>query len=163
MALTLVAVLLLVVTVPNLGTVFRAARADGVPGTFTAVRLSCVQHPGHVSCVWSGGFRSDDGTVRRTGVELYGSDRDTHRAGTRTRAVDIGHDTRVYGPGGSAEWLFSALLVGLALTILLTLYAPLLRRPSPRPARRGPGGQEEREAMADRRSASGPGAETIGQ
>lgn len=147
LVLTFVAGLLLVVTVPNLGTVLRAARAEGASGVFVPRELSCVSHPGHESCVWTGDFRSDDGRDVRTGVEMYGSDRGTHRAGQPASAVDIGSAGRVYGPGGSNEWLFSALLIALALGLLGYLHGRwLLRllgassRPGPAPGPEGAAG-----------------------
>jgi hypothetical protein len=127
-ALTLVGVLLLYVAVPNIGPVVRAARADGLAGVFTAERLHCVRHPGHESCNWIGRFRSDDGTVRRTGVTFYGSTRDSHRAGEETRALDIGRSNRIYGPEGSSEWVFTMLMLLAGLGILSRLYTGPLRR-----------------------------------
>lgn len=126
--LTLIAAFLLYLAVPNIGTAVRAARADGTPGVFTARELTCVQHPGHESCVWIGEFRSDDGSTGRSGIEMYGSDRYSNVAGGRTRAVDIGLTGRVYGPGGSNEWVFTALLLASGLGILLWQYGGPLRR-----------------------------------
>ncbi|MEU4579625.1 hypothetical protein ACBI99_07620 [Nonomuraea sp. ATR24] len=126
--LTLVAVFLLYLAVPNAGTAVRAARADGVAGTFTPRELICIVHPGHESCVWTGEFRSGDGSSDRAGVELYGSDRYSNRAGSPVRAVDIGLPGRVYGPGGSNEWVFTALMIVSGLGILLWLYGGPLRR-----------------------------------
>ncbi|WP_238498553.1 hypothetical protein [Streptosporangium sp. KLBMP 9127] len=127
-ALTLLAAFLLFLAVPSIGTAVRAARADGVAGTFTGQRLDCVQHPGHESCVWTGEFATGDGTVQRTGIEMYGSDRYTHRAGQPAPAVDIGHRSRVYGPGGSNEWVFTAVLILAAVAILVAAYGRPLRR-----------------------------------
>ncbi|GLW05819.1 hypothetical protein Misp01_09490 [Microtetraspora sp. NBRC 13810] len=128
--LVLVAVYLLYLAVPNIGPAVRAARADGVPGVFTAQQRECVQHPGHESCVWTGDFRSDDNSVRRTQVDLYGSERDSLRAGERTRAFDIGRDGRVYGPGGSNEWVIVALMILLSAGILtFTAIRGPIRRP----------------------------------
>ncbi|XVQ84283.1 hypothetical protein ACQP2K_36540 [Microbispora siamensis] len=152
--LTMVAAFLVYLAVPTMGTAIRAARADGTPGVFTPRHLSCVQHPGHESCVWSGEFRSADGTIRRPDVEMYGSDRSTHRQGTPAAAVDVGAASRVYGPGGSNEWVFSALLLLVALAIVWAVYGTPLRRLF---------GQPSPSAMRARRSASGPGAETMGQ
>ncbi|WP_327045653.1 hypothetical protein OG320_28840 [Microbispora sp. NBC_01189] len=126
-ALTLFALFLLFLTVPGIGPAVRAARADGVPGTFTARSVDCVRHPGHESCTWNGDFRSDDGAVRRDGVELYGADRDMLREGQQTRAVDVGRPSRVYGPGGSMEWVFTALLLLAAAGILLVAYGGPVR------------------------------------
>ncbi|SPL89932.1 unnamed protein product [[Actinomadura] parvosata subsp. kistnae] len=111
--------LLLFWSVPELGPTVRAARADGVSGVFTARELRCVQHPGHESCVWAGDFASGDGRVVRHDVELYGSDRTTLTAGRTIQAVDTGRASRVYGPDGSGEWLFTGLLTlaGAALVL----------------------------------------------
>ncbi|MFC0865704.1 hypothetical protein ACFHYQ_25740 [Sphaerimonospora cavernae] len=152
--LTLIPVFLLYLTVPNIGPVVRAARADGIAGTFTARRVDCVQHPGHESCTWSGDFRSADGAVHRTDIALYGADRDMLRAGQETAAVDVGRAGRVYGPGGSMEWVFTALLILAALAILTALYGGPLRR-----ALAG----HTRAATAVRSDTSRSGAETIGQ
>ncbi|GAA2392434.1 hypothetical protein GCM10010404_57110 [Nonomuraea africana] len=127
-AMTLVAVFLLYLATPNVGLVIRAARADGFPGTFTAERLYCVQHPGHESCSWIGTFRSDDGTVRRAEVAMHDSGRESYRAGTETRAIDVGRPNRVYGPEGSQEWMFTALLLLGGVAILAYLYVPPLMR-----------------------------------
>ncbi|WP_283133031.1 hypothetical protein [Rhizohabitans arisaemae] len=128
--LALLGLLLLYVAVPQLGPAVRAARADGVTGTFTARELACVQHPGHESCTWTGDFVSDDRRAVRAGIELYGSDRDTLAAGAATRAVDTGRAGRVYGPGGSREWVFTVLIVvvGLATTGGALSRSPWLRR-----------------------------------
>lgn len=126
-ALTLVALFLLYLAVPSIGPAVQAARADGIAGSFTARRLDCIQHPGHESCTWTGDFRSADGTMRRAGVALYGADRDMLRAGQQTRAVDVGRPNRVYGPGGSMEWVFTALLLLAALGLLFFLYGRPLR------------------------------------
>ncbi|GGK90752.1 hypothetical protein Sme01_52990 [Sphaerisporangium melleum] len=128
LALTLVGAFLLYLAVPNIGPVVRAARADGVPGVFTAESVSCISHPGHESCSWSGDFLSTDGTIRRTGITLYGADRDMLRPGQRTPAVDIGRESRVYGPGGSNEWVFTALLLLAGLAVMLFPYVRPLRR-----------------------------------
>ncbi|WP_329087277.1 MULTISPECIES: hypothetical protein [unclassified Streptosporangium] len=152
--LTLFAGLLVYLAVPNMGTVIRAARADGTPGVFVPRELFCVQHPGHESCVWTGEFRSGDGMTRRAEVEMYGSDRASHREGEPAPAVDVGSASRVYGPGGSNEWVFTALLLVAALAIVWFLYGGPLRRAL---------GQRSRPAMRARRSASGPGTDTMGQ
>ncbi|WP_169982586.1 MULTISPECIES: hypothetical protein [unclassified Microbispora] len=125
--LTFLAAFLLFLAVPSIGPVVRAARADGVPGSFTARQVECVRHPGHESCTWTGDFRSSDGAVLRTGVALYGADREMLREGQRTPAVDVGRQNRVYGPGGSMEWVFTALLLLAALGILYAAYGRPVR------------------------------------
>ncbi|MFC4586740.1 hypothetical protein [Sphaerisporangium corydalis] len=129
-ALTLIGAFLLYLVIPNIGPAVRAARADGAPGVFTARSVSCVEHPGHESCSWMGDFRSDAGGADRP-VALYGSDRDSLRPGMETRAFDVGRPNLVYGPGGSREWVFTALLLLAGLAILVFPYAGLLMR-SPR-------------------------------
>ncbi|TXK40168.1 hypothetical protein [Nonomuraea sp. C10] len=116
--LLLVAALALSWTLPGIGPALRLATGHGLRGTFTAQRLDCLRHPGHESCAWTGAFRSRDGLVQRTEVTLAGSDRGTHRAGQRVEAVDVGLTNRVYGPGGSAEWVFTVLLALAELALL---------------------------------------------
>jgi peptidoglycan/LPS O-acetylase OafA/YrhL len=128
-ALALLAILLVYLAVPNIGPTLRAARADGVPGEFTARELYCVQHPGHETCTWSGEFRADGGGVRAD-VAFYGADREMLQQGQRARAFDVGRSGQVYGPGGSNEWVltFLLLLAGLALLGYLFVLTPLRAR-----------------------------------
>jgi len=128
---------MLFLSLPNIGPALRAARLDGSAGVFTARRLACIQHPGHESCSWTGEFRSDDGTVHRTGVTLYGGDSGSLRVGRHVRAVDVGRPSRVYARG-SREWVFNTILLlgGAALFGgALVRYAlnRSRRRRSPRP------------------------------
>jgi hypothetical protein len=109
---------LLALTLPSLGPTVRAARADGVRGTFTAADLRCVNHGGHEACSWYGVFTPARGTATAQEVYLYGSDRDMLRPGRRTAAVDVGRGNRVYGPGGSREWVFVGLLTLTGLGLL---------------------------------------------
>lgn len=122
--LLLLAALLMSCAVPALGPALRLAQGDGRPGTFTARRLDCIRHPGHESCTWIGEFRSHDGVVNRTGVTLAGSGRETHHAGQQTNAVDVGLAGRVYGPDGSSEWIFTALLLLAVLALLAFVLVP---------------------------------------
>ncbi|RKS05121.1 hypothetical protein DFP74_0712 [Nocardiopsis sp. Huas11] len=96
----------------------RAARGEGTPGVFTAIALSCVQHPGHESCGCDGTFAGAGGGPDRE-VTLHGAGRDTCEVGAEIAAVDAGSDTRVYGPDGSREWIFSALLLAGAGAVAL--------------------------------------------
>ncbi|SDJ74697.1 hypothetical protein [Nonomuraea jiangxiensis] len=123
--LLLVAGLLVSCTAPALGPALRLAGGDGRPGTFTARHLECVQHPGHETCTWIGDFRSEDGAVRRAGVALAGSDRGTHQAGLPTEAIDVGLAGRVYGPAGSSEWIFTAILFLAAPALAAFVLAPV--------------------------------------
>jgi hypothetical protein len=106
----------------------RAATADGGPGRFTAERVDCTQHPGHESCTCYGEYLPDDGSAPRTDVYLYGRDRETCRIGTSVAAVDIGSRTRVYGPEGSREWLWTAGMALAGLGLGAWSVRPLLRR-----------------------------------
>ncbi|MEV7966113.1 hypothetical protein AB0O34_09025 [Sphaerisporangium sp. NPDC088356] len=126
--LTLVGAFLLYLVVPNVGPTLRAARGDGDPGVFTARSVSCIQHPGHESCSWLGEFRSDDGRIDRAEVALYGSDRDSLSPGMDTKAIDVGRPNLVYGPGGSNEWIFTALVFLAGLLVLVFAYAGPVRR-----------------------------------
>ncbi|QNE79640.1 hypothetical protein F0344_34870 (plasmid) [Streptomyces finlayi] len=101
--------------------VIRAATVDGVAGTFTAGRLTCVSHPGHESCAWTGTFRSTDGTVLRQGVAMYGSGRGSLETYRRTAVVDVGNTGRVYSPEGSQEWIFTVLPAGAGAAIFVVL------------------------------------------
>ncbi|WP_143020114.1 hypothetical protein [Sinosporangium album] len=106
-----IGVLLVVLGFQGLGPALAAARADGAWGTFTAREVTCIQHPGHEQCSWQGEFRPDTGSAVRADITLYGSDRDTFAPGAVTRAFDTGRRGHVYGPGGSNEWIMSALLL----------------------------------------------------
>ncbi|MGX1134215.1 hypothetical protein RKD49_006405 [Streptomyces glaucescens] len=132
LVLLVAACALLGVSLPNVGNVLRAATGDGVPGTFTARQLSCVRHPGHETCEWVGSFRSADGTSTLESVRMYGRGRDSLAEGRRVAAVDVGLPGRVYGPGGSREWIFTGLLL-LAGYALFALVAK--RHLMPPPAR----------------------------
>ncbi|PDP84377.1 hypothetical protein CQJ94_27260 [Glycomyces fuscus] len=117
-----VAVLLVAASVVFLGAAnadrsLRAARAEGVQGTFTGTRLDCVQHPGHESCTCYGTYVPDAGGPERADVYLYGRDRGSCPMGEAAPAVDVGATSRVYGPEGSNEWVMTAgvILFGLGL------------------------------------------------
>ncbi|MFE1165774.1 hypothetical protein [Nocardiopsis sp. NPDC058789] len=115
--LLLVAALIVYMGASNVDRSLRAARADGAPGTFSATRLDCVQHPGHESCNCFGTYAPDSGDPVRSDVYLYGGNRETCQVGGETAAVDVGSATRVYGPDGSNEWIMTAglILFGLGL------------------------------------------------
>ncbi len=121
---TIVGALLLLLALPNVVPVVRAARADGDPGAFVAEQLSCIGHLGHEACSWFGTFRSHGTSEVKANVYLYGSDRDTLRPGQQVPAVDTGRTGRVYPPDGSNEWVLTA---GL-LVIGCLLLTPLSRR-----------------------------------
>lgn len=128
----------------------RAARGEGTQGVFTATALTCVQHPGHESCGCEGTFTAAGGGPARE-VTLHAAGRDTCVVGAEVEAVDAGADTRVYGPDGSREWIFSAvLLVGASVAVLWSAVqgargvrgglAREPRRPAAVPGRGGPPG-----------------------
>ncbi|MDN3292806.1 hypothetical protein QWM81_01850 [Streptomyces ficellus] len=138
LVLLMAACVLLWVSLLNVGNAVRAATGDGVPGTFTARQLSCVRHPGHETCEWVGSFRSAEGTHLRDPIRLYGRGRDSLAAGQEIAAVDVGNPGRVYGPGGSREWILTALLLvgGYGLLALLAK-RHLMPPPAPRSTPRG--------------------------
>lgn len=131
---TVVGLALLAITVPNVGPVLRAARGDGPRGTFTAQRVSCVQHPGHEQCTWYGTFQRPGSPVHHD-YYLYGAGRGTLRTGEQVTAVDVGRKGRVYDPAGSHEWI----LTGLLLLVGLALFVPLGRRAAGAISARGSG------------------------
>lgn len=95
----------------------RAARGEGTPGEFTALVLSCVQHPGHESCTCSGTFQAEDGPERE--VYLHAAGHDTCVEGSAVRAVDVGADNRVYGPDGSREWILSVIVLAISSALVI--------------------------------------------
>jgi hypothetical protein len=115
--LLLVAGLIVYLGASNIDRSLRAARADGVAGTFTATAIDCVQHPGHESCTCYGTYVPDSGGTERADVYLYGRDRQTCPVGEATSAVDVGSVNRVYGPEGSSEWIMTVgmIVVGLGV------------------------------------------------
>ena len=122
----LAGLLLLAFAVPNVAPTLRAARAEGVHGTFTASRLACVQHPGHEQCTWYGTFRAPDHDRE---VTMYGAGRSALRAGQQVPAIDIaGRPWRVYPPSGSREWLVVAAVLAAAIVLLVPLTRHLLRQ-----------------------------------
>lgn len=88
----------------------RAARGEGTSGVFVAESLSCVRHPGHESCACQGTF-APEGSEERRSVRPHAAERGDCANGPRVAAVDSGAADRVYGPWGSREWVFSAVVV----------------------------------------------------
>ncbi|GGL06308.1 hypothetical protein Sme01_66480 [Sphaerisporangium melleum] len=117
-ALALGGLLLVVLAVQNAGPALAALRGEGVPGTFTARRLDCIQHPGHEQCNWVGTFRSRDGRDVREEIGFYGSERGTFTPGATSPAFDTGRRGHVYGPGGSNEWVVVAALLAAGLGLI---------------------------------------------
>lgn len=114
---TVTGIVLLLLSVPNLAPVIRAARAEGTAGTFVAVERSCISHVGHQSCSWRGTFTSLNGEDRQPGTYLYGTVE--LRPGQRVPAVDVGRPGHVY-TGPSHEWILTGalLLLGCALLVV---------------------------------------------
>lgn len=115
---------LLAFAVPNIAPVIRAARADGVRGTFVAERLSCVQHPGHELCTWYGTFQPGE----RHDVTMYGAGRGALQIGERVPAVDVARPMRVYPPSGSREWIVVAVVLVAGCLLLVPLARTARRR-----------------------------------
>jgi hypothetical protein len=118
---TVAGLIMLLLSVPNVVPVFRAARADGAPGTFVADRARCVVHFGHESCSWYGTFRPAAGGPERRDITMYGAGKDSLSPGQRVTAVDVGRAGRVYPPSGSAEWIVTGVLMLAGFTLLLPL------------------------------------------
>jgi hypothetical protein len=113
---TVTGIVLLLISVPNLAPVIRAARAEGTPGMFVAAQRSCVHHLGHESCSWRGTFTSFDGRGRHIDSDLYGDV--ALRPGQRIQAIDVGRPGHVY-TGPSREWILTATLLMLGLAFIL--------------------------------------------
>lgn len=118
---TVTGIVLLLLSVPNLAPVIRAARAEGTPGTFVAAQRSCVHHLSHESCSWRGTFASFDGRDRQPDSYLYGDV--ALRPGQRIQAIDVGRPGHVY-TGPSREWILTAVLLVLGCAFILV---PLAR------------------------------------
>ncbi|NYE10238.1 hypothetical protein [Actinomadura citrea] len=121
---------LMLLVIPNAGPVLRASQTGkGTPGVFTARERSCIRHPGHEACTLRGAFRSDDGSVERPTVALYGSGKGL-REGGGARARDVGRSGTVYLRDASHEWIMNVLLLAAGG---LLIFVGLRRLP----ARRG--------------------------
>ncbi|HZB31767.1 MAG TPA: hypothetical protein VE465_16540 [Streptosporangiaceae bacterium] len=118
---TVTGIVLLLLSVPNLASAIRAARAEGTPGTFVAAQRSCVHHLGHESCSWRGTFTSFDGRDRQDNSYLYGDV--ALRPGQRVQAMDVGRSGHVY-TGPSREWILTTTLLVLGIAFILV---PLAR------------------------------------
>lgn len=104
----------------------RAARGEGAPGVFVAESLSCVRHPGHESCVCQGTFTPENSGEERS-VRLHAAQRSDCASGAEVASVDSGAADRVYGPWGSREWVFSAVLVSIAVGATVVIMAGWFR------------------------------------
>jgi hypothetical protein len=128
------ALLLFVGAALDLGPARRAARGEGIHGTFTATRPACGKGPG---CSWHGDFVSDDGALRLTDVLIDDGDKDVvDRVGQTVTAIYAGRGSTptVYPAEGSdgwviAAWIFaSGVLVYVAYFFLLGLSVYRYRR-----------------------------------
>ncbi|MGW1345066.1 hypothetical protein ACWCOV_28755 [Kribbella sp. NPDC002412] len=105
----MVAVLVLGFAIADLPDSLRAARNEGVPGTFTTIRKECRpwwEKGG--GCTYFGNFSSSDGEVRLTDVLFEGDPGDV---GESVPAQYVGTPDRpsIHG-GDSDEWMFVAAL-----------------------------------------------------
>ncbi|WP_345626917.1 hypothetical protein [Rugosimonospora acidiphila] len=88
----------------QLGPAARAAHREGSLGTFHVISKICQK-----DCRLRGDFVSDDGTITRDGVDLYGGIPHDADAGDSLRALDTGDPYGVYPPSGSRQWVWSTL------------------------------------------------------
>lgn len=124
--LLLFGALLLYLAAPSVAPAVRLATAGGTPGVFTARTVTCIGHPGHTSCSWTGDFQSQDGRLRRADVSFGGSGRSL-RARATVPAVDVGRPGRVYDPRGSRDWIATAALLSTGLLMAVAGATQALR------------------------------------
>jgi hypothetical protein len=100
----------------------RAARGEGVTGTFTLVQPGpCARDPlPRRRCVWFGDFRGDDGRTVRRDVELDPRLPLTARAGDTVPARDTGAHRLVYARDAAGSWRMPALGLGVFGAMILT-------------------------------------------
>lgn len=107
------ALFLLVWTPQTLGPAWRAHLFDsGTQGVVTVTEKHC--HKG--GCSYDGDFVSDDGTIRRGGVNLA-SGFDRPEVGMTMEAHDTGGPS-VYPHGGGYDWIITGLLFVGGLVVL---------------------------------------------
>jgi hypothetical protein len=113
-----IGVMLGVVAVTGLELELRAARGEGQFGVFAAEQLKCEVRDG---CTWWGSYRSDDGKVERHDVWIYDYGEFELSEGDRVRALDAGHDIKLYKPGSRPipDIIAVSLLALLAVTLVL--------------------------------------------
>ncbi len=79
----------------------RAAKGEGVPGTFTALSESC----GRGGCTWYGTFTTDSlFQLTHGSVQLRGKGTRSIEAGDAIPALDVGSGDFVQMKGGSPDW-----------------------------------------------------------
>jgi hypothetical protein len=103
----LFAVTALVVGSMDLGPAVRAARGDGMPGTFLVTSRECGK-----SCTLYGDFTSDDGSVVRVDV-MYLDGTPRVQVGDSLRALDAGDRSGVFRPSGSHQWALIVIVMGM--------------------------------------------------
>jgi hypothetical protein len=120
----------------DLGPSIKAARGEGVHGTFTAKDEACGDAG---PCTWHGQFVSDDGRVRLTDVAIDGG---AHGVGSTVEALYGGRGSipTVYQAHGSREWtaVVIVLVIGLLMlapyTVLVLMSLHQRRRQSGPPS-----------------------------
>ncbi|GAA3157632.1 hypothetical protein [Nonomuraea roseoviolacea] len=93
-ALLAAGVLTVFLTVSTFSFETRAARNEGVLGTFTAKEEHCQR----ASCSWHGAFASADGQETRDDTVMHGLSFSVV-PGDRVPAIDVGDGAEVYHPG----------------------------------------------------------------
>jgi hypothetical protein len=105
----------------------RAARGDGITGTFTLTEPDGCDRlqPPKQRCSWFGDFRGDNGKTVHAGVELAGGLPPGAQAGDTVAARDAGDPSAVYRADDRHTWqltaVFFALFSGAFLVGLLVL------------------------------------------
>ncbi|MFG2087534.1 MULTISPECIES: hypothetical protein [unclassified Spirillospora] len=131
----------------------RAARGEGVAGTFTAHSRVC----GRGGCSWYGTFTTDSLFQFAVGrVELRGDGGRSFHAGEAIPALDVGSGNFVHVQGGSPEWgqpvsigILTAMTGGLGVGLnAMVLWGVYWTRASPA-SRRRQAGERGRFALRD--------------
>jgi hypothetical protein len=128
----LIATVLLVIGVVDVGPQLRARLGEGRPGTFIVWSVDCLRF----RCAYYGHFASDDGTKVLDDVRFLDAVPDGTTIGTRLRAQDTGGWSVVYAETGSVpNWFMLALatcgglyLLGWMCWLLGRVTRPLRRR-----------------------------------
>lgn len=117
LAPVLVAAVLLV-EVPAFVDAWEARSRDGRLGMFTAESDDCAYETllQRGPCFWTGTFVSDDGLVRRSGVQYSAHELDGK--GDQMPARDVGDPSRVFRPDGGHIWIVHLAVIASALGFL---------------------------------------------